>query len=260
MTALHSSERPGSRTAISKTMAVLEAVLERSRLCEIAEVAGLSNSTTHRILAELVSLGWVYYDQDRRRYHAGVAMHRLAGALADDRHVARLAMPHLVELNRRTGFTVYLGLESSGIITYAAKLDGASGYRMLSRVGGSVPMHSSAIGKAVLATWGEEDVRRWASQHELEQITPNTHHELGSLLTDLRLCRKRAWAFEDGENEPLLSGIAAAVFSSSGEAIGGVGVSAMHAELPSGMAKDIARYVQSAAQAISESLAAPTCA
>lgn len=254
---MSSDSAVSGRTAIGKVLAVLESLVEESRLSDIARTTQLSNSTTHRILTELVGLGWAQYDEERRRYYPGSQLYGLVGVLNDTRHVVRLAMPWLANLNADTGLTVHLGMLKGDKVMYAAKLDGTSSYRMLSHVGGMVELHSTAIGKAILATWSDERVQEFINRNGLEAITPNTHTSTEPLLADLKRCSSRGWALDNGENEKLLRCVGAPIYSATGEAIGGVSVSALQLELTVERAKDVASAVRATAKHTSDALAAP---
>lgn len=244
-------------SATGKTLAVLEALIVETRLSDIATRAGLGTSTTHRILSELVEAGWATHDPAERRYTPGRRMHAAAGALHDDSHVVGTAMPCLEHLRALTGFTIHMGLQKGDEIMYAAKLNGTGSYRMISRVGGLVPMHSTAIGKAVLSTWPDEQVVALVERHGLKAVTPNSHQSAASLLQDLEATRRRGWALDAGENEPILRCIGAPIIAATGKAIGGVSVSALHFELPDDSFDRVAAAVRSSARRISEALGAP---
>lgn len=249
----------GSRSALAKGLAVLESVLSNDRLSDIARVTGLSNSTVHRILSELGSSGWIYQDAERR-YRPGSRLHALAGLLRDDAEIVAQAQPHLDRLRRATGMTVHFGLVKHDEMMYAAKLDGLGSYRMTSRVGGLVPLYSTGIGKAVMATWRDEDVRASVERTGMQPITSNTHTSAETLLEDLATTRDSGWAIDNGENEEMLRCVAAAVHNVSGTAIGGVSVSALEFETPSARLAEIAVDVVSCARAISSALGAPELA
>ena len=83
-------------SALAKGLAVLEAVLTNERLSDVSKATGLSNSTVHRVLGDLVTSGWVHQD-DSRRYHPGRRMHALAVLMNDDGEISWQARPILDE-------------------------------------------------------------------------------------------------------------------------------------------------------------------
>jgi IclR family acetate operon transcriptional repressor len=243
----------GPLPASLKSLLVLESVVTNERLSDIADSTQLSLSTVHRILADLTSAGWVY-QTDNKRYRAGRRLLALSGLLLEDSGVVWRARPHLTRLREKTGFTVHFGLIKNADIMYAAKLDGGGSYRMKSRVGVVVPLYSTAIGKAVLATLPEAEVVSLLARADIRKVTPRTVTSLPVLQRELAISRKRGWAVDDGENEIDLRCLGAAVFDSSGRAIGGVSVSALGFEFPKRRVRLVAHDVLVAARAITVDL------
>jgi DNA-binding IclR family transcriptional regulator len=64
-------------SAIAKVVAVVEALPAHRHLTGIARATGLPASTVHRILRELVALGWVRESEDRE-YAVGPVLLGLA--------------------------------------------------------------------------------------------------------------------------------------------------------------------------------------
>ncbi|GAB3602998.1 IclR family transcriptional regulator [Microbacterium aureliae] len=241
------------RSALAKGLAMLEAVMSNDRLSDLSKATDLSFSTAHRVLSELVATGWIYQDEDKR-YVPGRRMHAIAGLLREDGEISRVARPHLEELRRATGMTVHFGLVKGDAVMYAAKLDGLGSYRMISRVGGMVPMYSTSIGKAYLATVPDSRVAEIVKRTGMARVTDATHTSLATLLEDLHSTRQRGWAIDNGENEPGLRCVGAPIFDASGSGIGGVSVSALEFEMPVPRLREVAEHVMQAGHAISEAL------
>jgi len=239
-------------SALGKGLAVLEAVLSNERLADVTRVTGLPASTVHRILGELGAGGWIY--QEGKRWRPGRRMLALSGLLRDDAEVQRHAQPALAVLREATGMTVHFGLLKHDEIMYAAKLDGHGSYRMLSRVGGFAPLHSTSIGKSVLATMTDAQVAATMERTGMRRVTSATRTTLAKLGTDLQATRQRGWALDYGENEEHLRCVGAAVFDATGRCIGGVSVSALEFELLDWQLPGVAEFVMRAAAEISRSL------
>ena len=247
------------RSALAKGLSMLEAVLAADRLSDLATATDLSLSTAHRVLSELVATGWVFQDDDKR-YVPGRRLHAIAGLLREDGEVGRVARPHLEELRHATGMTVHFGLTKGDAVIYAAKLDGLGSYRMRSRVGGMVPLHSTSIGKSFLSTLPDPVVTKIMHRTGMRRVTETTHGNVPDLLEDLRITRQRGWAIDNGENEIGLRCVGAPVFDASGKSIGGVSVSALEFEMPPTRLHEVAMHVRRAGIRISDSLGHSTIA
>jgi IclR family acetate operon transcriptional repressor len=246
---------PQAPTAIGKTVAVLEALAEEHRLSEIARVTGLHTSTVHRILQELVGLGWAREDEDRE-YALGSRLLALAGRASDDSDLARAGRPALRALCDRTGYTVHFGVRHGDEAVYVDKLDGRRAYRMRSRIGLSLPLHCTAIGKAILAALPDEEVRQIAERTGLPRRTPHTITSAGALQSHLATARARGWALDDEENELHTRCMAAVVVDHRGLPIGAVSLSALVFDMDRERALRLAPLVVHTAREVSAALGA----
>ncbi|HEV7898494.1 MAG TPA: IclR family transcriptional regulator [Planosporangium sp.] len=247
--------RTGSPSAIAKVVAVAEALTEHRRLSRIAQVTGLPISTVHRILQELVSQGWVR-EGEERDYMLGPGLLRLAGRAADDSDLARAARPALRALGERSGYTIHFGVRQGDEAVYVDKLDGRGAYGMRSRIGGTLSLHCTAIGKAILAALPEEDVRMIAARTALPRRMPRTLTTTEALLANLATVRARGWALDDEENATRVRCIGAVVVDHRGEPIGAVSVSGLSVDLGRVQVARLAPMVVRTAREVSAALGA----
>jgi DNA-binding IclR family transcriptional regulator len=238
-------------TAISKTLAVLEAVAEHQRLADIAEATGLPKSTVHRILQALVEQDFAIAAGDGS-YLAGPRILSLAGQVLSGFDFARQLGPALRELQRATGFTIHFALLSGAEAIYVEKLENAGQpYRMASRVGMRLPLHCTAIGKAILASLPESDAERLLAEAGLERRTPNTITKLPDMRRELELVRARGFSIDDEENEESTRCVGAPVFDHQGRVLGGISVSTLTFLLSHDDAERLGPQVTEAARSMS---------
>lgn len=247
--------RPGGGNAIDKVLVVLQSLAEHERIADISAATGLPKSTVHRILQSLVEHRFALNAGDGR-YIGGPRILTLAGGLMGRFDPAQHADGTLRRLREDTGYTVHFGLLAEDDVVYAAKLEGAKPYRMPSRVGMSVRLHTTAIGKAILATMTEEAVRLTMARTGMEARTPNTITDVDALLEHLAMVRKRGYAVDDEENEPGIRCVGAAVSDHTGRAVGAVSISTIVLEPWHAPLADLGKRVRAAAREISESLGA----
>ncbi len=189
---------------------------------ELAAATGLTISTTHRLLRALVDAGLVAQDPLTERYHLGstvVAMGRRAEArLGFDR-----MLPELRALSARTGESVNLGTRVGDEVLIVLHVPSAQPLRFDQPVGSRVPIHASAMGKAMLAG-AADPAAEIAALGELKALTGATLTTPQQLLRDLEQTRERGWAINDGERDPGVRTIGAAVLGPDGRPIAGVAV------------------------------------
>ncbi|MBV1853100.1 IclR family transcriptional regulator [Catellatospora tritici] len=242
--------------AADKVLSVLEALAGHQRLAELAAATGLPKSTVHRILQSLVARGFAAAD-GHGGYLPGPRVLALAGRVMGALDPTRAARPELEALRDRTGFTVHLGLHDGDRAVYADKIAGPQPYDMRSRVGQSLDLHSTAIGKAILARLPDAQVRELAARTGLPRHTPRTASGVKPLLAALEQVRVDGYAVDDEENEPGLRCVAAAVTGTEGRVVGAVSASALVLELPAERVPALGAQVRAAAERISASLGSP---
>ncbi len=250
------ADRTGA-SASDKTFAVLEALVEHSRLTDIAAATNLPKATVHRILQVMVERG-LARPTGNGDYFTGPRMLALAGRVMHRLDLPARVRPELEELQRRTGRTVHLALLHGDEAVYVAKVEAGKPYQLASRVGMSLDLHSTSIGKAVLATLDDDRVVALAERTGLRRHTPGTIVEVGPLLAELATVRSRGWAEDHEENEPGVSATGAAVYDHAGHVIGGVSAATLSYDTADQPGNDVGRQVVEAAAQVSRALGART--
>ena len=242
--------RPGT-TVTSRVLALLEAFDADHRslsLTELAERAGLSLSTTHRLVAELARWGALVrrssgeYVIGRRLWDLGL----LAPVQSDLRQVAS---PFLHDIYGATLATVHLAVRDGTEVLYVDRLSGHASVPVVSQIGSRLPLHATGVGKVLLA-YAPDQVRDTVLRN-LTRVTPYTVTQPGRLLADLRHVRSEGFA--QTVEEMSLGACSVAVPVRSGQQV----VAALGIVVPT-LKRDRARLVtalQVAAQGIGRSLA-----
>jgi DNA-binding IclR family transcriptional regulator len=220
---------PGS-SSIDKTLTVLESLAQHNRVTDIAGLTGLSKSTVHRILQSLVARGFARTDGSGG-YLPGPRILTLAGLMMQRFDPAQQAATELRDLRDSTGLAVHFAVRAGDEAVYVAKLDGRRPYQMRSRVGMSIALHTTAIGKAILANLPIEECDEMISRLTLTAVTEHSITSPVELRRQLTRARTQGYAVDGGENDPGISCIGAAVFDYSGAVLGGVSVSALSYDL-----------------------------
>ena len=176
---------PGASVA-SRTLALLGAFDADHRsltLTRLAERAGLPVPTAHRLVSELVAWGALV----RRPTGEYVVGRRLwdLGLLAPGPTVLReVASPFLHDIYGATLATVHLAVRDGTQVLYLSRLSGHRSVPVMSTVGSRLPMHSTGVGKVLLAH-APVDVQR-AVLGNLARVTPYTVTQPARLEQELR--------------------------------------------------------------------------
>jgi len=181
----------------------------RLTLEEVAQATHLPRSTAHRILDQLLKLGWLQHCGFG--YSLGPRALQLGGGAGDTSELRAVASTHLHQLMVRTGLTVHLAVLDDGHVHYLDKLGSRSAAAVPSRVGGYAPAHCTALGRAMLAWLAPEEVDQRVGEG-LRTMTGRTVADLPGLHRELHRVRARhGLAIERGECYDDIACVAAAI-------------------------------------------------
>lgn len=242
--------------ASEKTLRVLSAALANPRFTDIVAEAGLAKATVHRILATLVDQEFIAGDADAG-YRAGANLLALAGRALASVDISQIAQPVVDRLVAEVGCTVHVGVAADTEMVYVIRADASKPYRMRSRVGLGIPMHSSGMGKAVMAGWPPERVEDLVARVGLPARTEQTITTLEALAAELDAVRGRGYSLDLGENEVGTVCVSAAIHDHTGAVAYGISISSIALEHPGRTIEELAPFAIRAADEISRELGSP---
>jgi IclR family acetate operon transcriptional repressor len=123
---------------------------------------------------------------------------------------------------------------------------------MYSRIGASVPMHCTSLGKAVLAFLPRSAAEAIMASHGLVRRTPKTIVTWQALDRELARVRRRGYAIDDVETEDDVRCVGAPVFDYRGGPVAALSVSAPTSRMPLARAHDVGPVVCEKARAVSQ--------
>lgn len=224
----------GSKTenvaAVLKVFAVLEALAENQEaaLAEIAQRALTSKSTTHRLLQTMVDLGYVTQNTETEKYELALKFFSLtAQTLRGQTDLLRIADKAMGEVSRGTGESINLGVMDTreNLVVYIHQLDSTFGLSMNSTLGKRNPLHSTSLGKALLAFRDEDEIKSRISNMEFTVSAPNTITDKNELLDQLTRVREQGYAEEIEESEAGVRCMAAPILNHVGRSVAAVSIS-----------------------------------
>jgi len=186
---------------IERAFSLVERLTSEPRglpLQTLAEELDIPKSATHRMLTELMRLGYVRQNPESSRYHLStrlVAMgfRYLASSGAD------IVQPILDQLAQQTGELVRLGVIEDDRQTWIAKAQGArSGLRYDPDMGRESPLFYTASGHAWLSSLSDAQALVLVERQGIakrEDFGPNAPTSNAALLERLRLAREHGYAW-----------------------------------------------------------------
>ena len=194
----------GDVPALRKGLAVLELLASDGplSLAEIQRRGALNKTMTFRLIRVLRETGYVRHDVESHRYSLALKLLKLGGAVAARLDIVNAGQPLLDRLRAEFDETTNLGgMDNDDIIYIAMAESSRSGLRMASHVGGHGCLHSTSMGKAMLAFLPDAERDALLAELDLTPVTARTIANLGELREELALTRRRGYAVDNEENE-----------------------------------------------------------
>ncbi|TWP53726.1 IclR family transcriptional regulator [Lentzea tibetensis] len=213
------------RSVTSRVLGILDAFdIEHPRLTlsDIARRASLSLTTAHRLVGELTEWRALERGEDGR-YSIGLRLWE-AGLLGPlHTRLREIAMPFLQGLYEATRENVHLAVRDGNEALYVEKLSGHRSVPIVSRTGGRLPLHTTGVGKALLAWETCDHVDQYLA-HPLARLTRYSISEPGRLRKDLQRIRSRGYATTQEEMTLGNCSVACPILDAEGRPIAAVGV------------------------------------
>ncbi|PRX03999.1 UNVERIFIED_ORG: IclR family transcriptional regulator [Martelella mediterranea] len=245
--------------AVLKVFAVLETLAENrsAALAEIAQSAMTSKSTTHRLLHTMMELGYVAQDEKSERYELTPRLFSLAAqTMKSQADILRVADKAMGRLSRATGESINLGIFDGREqrVVYIHQYDSSYSLSMNSTLGTRNPLHSTALGKALLAFRDDEEIEGRLAVMDMEVSAPNTVTDKAVLRQQLQAVRENGYAEEIEESEAGVRCIAAPVLNHVGKSIAAISIAFPLFRFDEARKEDYVALLKSATRNVSQAL------
>lgn len=242
--------------ALSRGLAVLEALARSPHPLtpgDVAETTGLDRATSSRLLLTLVEDGFVR-KAGSGHYSLTSRLLELASAGGTGAGLREAARPVMRELRDQYDETVHLGVVEDRRVVYIEKLEPShQRVALITAVGQSMAIHSTALGKAMLSRMPQERVNTVLDGVTFDAKTPATITSRTRYIEELAATRERGYAVDHGENLPDASCVAAPILNAHGDVLAGLSMSSPTSRIADRFA-ELGPVIEAAARKISAAL------
>ena len=235
---------------------IFEALDERqpAGVTELATATGVAKSTVHDHLLTMAECGYVI--KEGSEYRLGLKFLNHGGRQRDDMSLYQLARPELRQLAMNTGELVNLVTEEEGLGVYLDLKRGENAVNLDSFLGKREHLHSTAVGKTILAHRPESFVEDVIERHGLPSETEHTVTSRSELQERLEAVRQRGFALDREERLRGLCCVAAPITDDEGVALGALSISGPRNRMqPDRLENELADRVTQVANVIEVNLA-----
>jgi len=243
--------------AITKAFEILEVFLnteDHLSITEIAKLANISTSTSHRITSILVNRGYIEQNGKRGKYSLNPKMLvYFAGIIRKRLRLRNIALPFLKELSHTVNEAVLIFLRHSHII-YTLEVVNSGRLLNITPDSTTFNLYSTGAGKVFLANMSEKELDEYFSSIILKPRTPNTITDVEELRRHLKRIKKDGFSFDDEEQELGLRMVSSPVIDWDNNVIAAIGVVGPTSRLSRQKMVEIAPTVKKYALEISQAI------
>ncbi len=246
-----------SSTAVERTLLILEAAAQREGGMSNADFSRklkIPKSSASYILRTLEQHGYLRRDGDDGRYRLGMKVLSLSRAALGGIDVRELALPIMRHLVDRIHITTHLAILDHGEAVYVEKVEAPSFIKMNTWIGRRMEVHSTAVGKSLLAYLDSKERDAILRQRGLKKLTTHTITTLPRLLQELERVRQLGYAVDDEENSWGARCVGAPIFNGDGQAEAAIAFTGILNDVPRDAVPHIADMLKEAARRISHQL------
>jgi len=249
------SEERSVAPALTKGFAILDLIAQEPGLAfgAIKTRLGLPNSSCHHLISTLCQLGALQI-QANRGYVLGLRLFELGTIAASQRQLTEFAMPALRRLAQEVQLTCHLGVVEGTEAAYLLKVEGNHRIHVNTWVGKRLSLHSSSLGKVLLAWLPEDEIVDKLRNVAWKSKCPNTITDAKSFMAHLLQVKERGWAHDDQEDILDIRCVAAPIFDLQGQVIAAISAVGTVLDISAERFEPLALAVCETAQEISRGL------
>jgi DNA-binding IclR family transcriptional regulator len=216
--------------ALIRGLQVLTVMSEQHRrltLSEIASALGTTRSSAYRLAYTLGHLGFLEYDPQRKTYALGPQVLHLGYGYLASRDLVEVAMPHLMRLRDRTGWSAHIGELQGRDVVYLARVATRRTIASTVHVGTRLPARMTTMGRVLLSGLPAEDVRELYRDDQFGSGTAPAPATVATLLAQLAVDRANGVVVQNSDYEPGVASVAAPIRDMTDRIVAAVNISAI---------------------------------
>lgn len=210
--------------AVLRGLQILELLAghkKRWTTSEVSRKLKIPKSTTSYLLHTLLASGYLVREEEGF-YRLGMKLLALGGQALRGIELREVALPSLRRLTSETQTTAHLAVLEGPEAVYIERVPSPGFIQIDTWVGRRMPLHSTSVGKALLAFLPQAESEALVQSIGLPRFTSRTIVSLARLKQELQRIRECGFAIDNEENTPGVRCIAAPIFGANGRVLAAV--------------------------------------
>ena len=251
------SEKTAQVQSLTRGLSILECLAGSEgglTLTDIGHRVALPPSTTHRLLATLEKMGYVYQAGDLGLWYIGLQAFTVGTSFLANRDFVAQSHPYMRRLMEQSGETANLGIIDGTEAVFIDQVQCREMMRTIVKLGSRVPLHASGVGKAIFAALPDDQIDAILKVKGLPRITANTITSPETMWASVRVIRQRGWSFDDEEHALGTRCVAAPIYDEHADVLGAISLAGPSSRLPDERIKQLGPIVAHTAEELTHRL------
>ncbi len=224
---------------------------------DLARMLGIAKSIVQRLLNTLYERGFVEQEPVSRKYRIGARAFEIGSGFTRSGSLAQIATPELELLTKQHQLNSYLGILRDNTALYLATLQSSGPIAIQVSPGDRIPLHTTALGKALLFDMSDAEIRALLEGTQMERRTAKSKLGIAALIKEVRQAKALGFTISEGENIVGIYSIGAPVYDATGHIIAAISGALPVDLVGRGNLDHLSRAVVATAARISQRLGAP---
>ncbi|MFD0678012.1 MULTISPECIES: IclR family transcriptional regulator [unclassified Paenibacillus] len=224
-------------------------------LTEICDGLDIPKSSAFELVQTLTSKGFLEVDDERlKTYKLGLKLYQVGVSYLTGSDLHRIARPIMQQLADEHGATALLGMEDNGGLVYLDQVEPLTSVRTRTQLGSRAPMHSTGLGKALLAAYSDARIKQITGGEALLPQTEFSITRFDALMVELNHTRARGYSIDNRENDCDVISVSAAIYDWTHNATAALGFAALYAQTDENRIITLGKSITEAALTVSRKL------
>jgi IclR family KDG regulon transcriptional repressor len=196
--------------------------VEERGVTEISKALKMSPSKISRMLGTLEREGFFEKNLETGKYRLGIGFFELGIVYAFHFPLRKIIRPHIEQMAKELNLTASWGILRNSKVIVVDRVQNLNIDLLAYRIGLNLPIHTTSIGKVLLAHLPGEEQERILQSVSLVKFTDATVVDKGLIKESLKLIREKGYATDEGETHEDLNCIATPIRNGTRDVIAAI--------------------------------------
>ena len=217
---------PAIVKSASRALDIIEFIINSPKpptFAVIRDFLDIPKSSLSYLLQDLINRDYIHLDLEMRVYYPGSKLIQISASCINNTNLSREILVGIKKLSDELGETTQAGLLDGRFVVYIAKSQGVKDISVTT-LGFRIPAHAAALGKMMLSSLDEDQIKARLCNVELERYTENTIFSYEKLLVELKQIAQQGYAIDTQEIIPGGFCVAVPIYDKSHKIIAAISV------------------------------------